>query len=415
MPIPNGSTDSPDAAIPAAYARTSPPAAGSSALVDATAATRHPRSNTQFSSAATVATAHVPAAGRMAPRSPTTRRTTADTRALHRPGTSRGSSPATASARATNTRDPTTSATTGTATAATDRTVTPVPTNTAPTPASAASATVDSTPAATSCHTATAGSTPRSRAHRNAYAVDIAAPTGAVTCTAFATTTPTSTSPAPSSASAPAKSDRFTQANATNDSPVKTTARTNHPARTPDSAAIDRPSTGAATTTSAPTITPSTATTPRRTQPVAVPATWSTPTTVRPTPSPPPRQHGPRDRVERHRPLGRPCRDPRPATTPEPSTTRSVRRLRRHGSSAVLVVGARLFLAVRQALVTTRNPVYRPTTIVLGAMVVPAAVLSFVRGRRLPYDAGAGASAPPPFSVGVVGTVRGHGRGHPPA
>jgi hypothetical protein len=48
-------------------------------------------------------------------------------------------------------------------------------------------------------------------------------------------------------------------------------------------------------------------------------------------------------------------------------------------------------LAVERALVSTRNPNLAPSLILLGAATVPAAFLTFLYGRRLPYTIGAAA------------------------
>jgi hypothetical protein len=81
----------------------------------------------------------------------------------------------------------------------------------------------------------------------------------------------------------------------------------------------------------------------------------------------------------------------------------------RHGWIAVLVIGVALTLAVERALVLTRNLNLAPSLILLGATTVPAAFLTFLYGRRLPYDVGAGTVAA--LLGGVVGsTVAGTSR-----
>ncbi|GAA1839890.1 hypothetical protein GCM10009836_18900 [Pseudonocardia ailaonensis] len=77
----------------------------------------------------------------------------------------------------------------------------------------------------------------------------------------------------------------------------------------------------------------------------------------------------------------------------------------RHAWIAVLVVGAVLFVAVERTLVATQNPNFVPSAILLGAAVVPVAFLTFVYGRRLPYDVGTGTVALAALVGGVIGTV----------
>ncbi|GAA2876858.1 PrsW family intramembrane metalloprotease [Pseudonocardia halophobica] len=78
---------------------------------------------------------------------------------------------------------------------------------------------------------------------------------------------------------------------------------------------------------------------------------------------------------------------------------------RRHAWIGVLVVGAALFLAVERTMVATGNPNFVPSSILLGAAIVPAAFLTFVYGRRLPYDVPAPVVATAAFLGGVIGTV----------
>lgn len=78
---------------------------------------------------------------------------------------------------------------------------------------------------------------------------------------------------------------------------------------------------------------------------------------------------------------------------------------RRHAWIAVLVVGVVLFVALERTLVATQNPNFVPSAILLGAAVVPGAFLTFVYGRRLPYDVGAGTVAVAALLGGVLGTV----------
>jgi RsiW-degrading membrane proteinase PrsW (M82 family) len=71
----------------------------------------------------------------------------------------------------------------------------------------------------------------------------------------------------------------------------------------------------------------------------------------------------------------------------------------------VLVVGVVLFVAVERTMVATGNPNFVPSSILLGAAIAPAAFLTFVYGRRLPYDVPAPVVATAAFLGGVIGTV----------
>ena len=79
--------------------------------------------------------------------------------------------------------------------------------------------------------------------------------------------------------------------------------------------------------------------------------------------------------------------------------------VRRPAWIAVLVVGAALFLAVERTLVATQNPNFVPSAILLGAAIVPAAFLTFVYGRRLPYDVSPPVVLTAAFLGGIIGTV----------
>jgi len=79
--------------------------------------------------------------------------------------------------------------------------------------------------------------------------------------------------------------------------------------------------------------------------------------------------------------------------------------VRRHAWLAVLVVGVALFLAVERTLVATQNPNFVPSAILLGAAIVPAAFLTFVYGRRLPYDVSPPVVLTAAFLGGIIGTV----------
>lgn len=71
----------------------------------------------------------------------------------------------------------------------------------------------------------------------------------------------------------------------------------------------------------------------------------------------------------------------------------------------VLVTGVASTLAVERALVLTRNPNLAPSLVLLGAATVPAAFLTFLYGRRLPYTVGAGAVAVAALLGGVAGST----------
>lgn len=78
---------------------------------------------------------------------------------------------------------------------------------------------------------------------------------------------------------------------------------------------------------------------------------------------------------------------------------------RRWAWLGVLVGGIVLFEIVRRVLVETQNPNLIPSLILLGASVAPAAFVTFVLGRRLPYDIGVGAIAGVAFLGGLIGVV----------
>jgi RsiW-degrading membrane proteinase PrsW (M82 family) len=77
----------------------------------------------------------------------------------------------------------------------------------------------------------------------------------------------------------------------------------------------------------------------------------------------------------------------------------------RHAWILVLVVGVALFLAVERTLVATQNPNLVPTTILLGAAVVPATFVAFIYGRRLRYAVSGAVVAASAFFGGVIGLV----------
>jgi RsiW-degrading membrane proteinase PrsW (M82 family) len=80
-------------------------------------------------------------------------------------------------------------------------------------------------------------------------------------------------------------------------------------------------------------------------------------------------------------------------------------RLGRHAWIPVLTVGVILFVADQQTLMTTGDPNFVPSVILLGATVVPAAFVAFVYGRRLPYDIPVGIVVGTALLGGVIGTI----------
>ncbi len=80
-------------------------------------------------------------------------------------------------------------------------------------------------------------------------------------------------------------------------------------------------------------------------------------------------------------------------------------RLDRHVWAPVLTVGVILFVADQQTLIATRDPNFVPSVILLGAIVVPAAFVAFVYGRRLPYDIPVGIVLGTALLGGVIGTI----------
>jgi RsiW-degrading membrane proteinase PrsW (M82 family) len=71
----------------------------------------------------------------------------------------------------------------------------------------------------------------------------------------------------------------------------------------------------------------------------------------------------------------------------------------------VLVGGIVLFEIVRRVLIETQNPNLVPSLILVGASVAPAAFVSFVLGRRLPYGVDGGTIAVVAFLGGLIGVV----------
>lgn len=79
--------------------------------------------------------------------------------------------------------------------------------------------------------------------------------------------------------------------------------------------------------------------------------------------------------------------------------------VRRHAWLAVLAAGVLLFAVEIVVLVTTGNPNFVPTAILLGSAVVPVTFLAFVYGRRLPYTVPGGVLAVVALLGGLIGTV----------
>jgi RsiW-degrading membrane proteinase PrsW (M82 family) len=78
---------------------------------------------------------------------------------------------------------------------------------------------------------------------------------------------------------------------------------------------------------------------------------------------------------------------------------------RRWAWLGVLVGGIVLFEIVRRVLVETQNPNLLPSLILLGAAVAPATFVTFVLGRRLPYDISPGTIGVVAFIGGLIGVV----------
>lgn len=69
----------------------------------------------------------------------------------------------------------------------------------------------------------------------------------------------------------------------------------------------------------------------------------------------------------------------------------------------VLVAGGALFEILRRTLVHTQNPNLVPALLLLGAALVPAAFVTFIRGRRLSFSVDGGTVAAIAFVGGLVG------------
>jgi protease PrsW len=70
---------------------------------------------------------------------------------------------------------------------------------------------------------------------------------------------------------------------------------------------------------------------------------------------------------------------------------------------AVLIVGGALFEVLRQTVRHTQNPNLFPALLLLGAALVPAVFVTFIRGRRLTYTVDGGTVAVIAFVGGVIG------------
>ncbi len=79
--------------------------------------------------------------------------------------------------------------------------------------------------------------------------------------------------------------------------------------------------------------------------------------------------------------------------------------LRRHAWIGTLALGTGLFFVDERTLVATSNPNFLPSVILLGAAVVPAAFVTFIYTRRLPYDVPVGFVWTTAIVGGVIGTV----------
>lgn len=71
----------------------------------------------------------------------------------------------------------------------------------------------------------------------------------------------------------------------------------------------------------------------------------------------------------------------------------------------VLLGGIVLFEVFRRVLIETQNPNLIPSLILLGASVAPVAFVTFVLGRRLPWDISAGGIGGVAFLGGLIGVV----------
>lgn len=77
----------------------------------------------------------------------------------------------------------------------------------------------------------------------------------------------------------------------------------------------------------------------------------------------------------------------------------------RHGWLFILAIGVGLFFADERTMMSTQNPNFLPSVILLGSAAVPAAFVTFIYGRRLPFDVPVGVVWGTAVLGGVIGTV----------
>jgi RsiW-degrading membrane proteinase PrsW (M82 family) len=94
-----------------------------------------------------------------------------------------------------------------------------------------------------------------------------------------------------------------------------------------------------------------------------------------------------------------------PARSVRQPSTRGRGLVRRWSWLPVLAVGALLYELVLQAVQDTRNPLYVPTLILLGAAVVPVAFVGFISGRHLRIGVSAWVVTLTALVGGVVGVL----------
>ncbi len=79
--------------------------------------------------------------------------------------------------------------------------------------------------------------------------------------------------------------------------------------------------------------------------------------------------------------------------------------LKRLGWLGILIAGLALFEIIRRALISTGNPSYVPSLILLGSAVVPTSFVAFLYQRRLGYDVSSGYLFAVALAGGVIGVV----------
>ena len=82
-----------------------------------------------------------------------------------------------------------------------------------------------------------------------------------------------------------------------------------------------------------------------------------------------------------------------------------LRRARRHPALLVLLGGIALFGAAEAARRGTGDPTLAPVTLLIGAALVPVAVLVLIRGRSLPFTVGPRAVAGSAVATGTAGLL----------